>query len=414
MTSVQKVSKRQEETHWCQFPSVYGYYQVRQWLRVTVRNTWRHAETQYMPCQGSAAGRADKLTPSAWACLDVAGGCGAVFLTLLLMLVGVPAVAAEPEFFAGKTVTILVGFGPGGGYDLYARTLARHMGHHIPGNPTIVVQNMAGAGSLRVVNYLYNAAPKNGSVIATFARGIVLEPMFGRSEGVQFNPVYLGWLGSISNETSVCAFMAESGIKSWQDMQTKNYTIGASDSGADSDVFPQALRNLFHLPLRIVTGYSGGAEMVLAMQRHEIDGRCGWSWTSLLSRNRSLYDSKQIDVPVQLTLSRYEDLRDVPSIMDLATDAQQRAVLRLIISRQVMARPFAAPPDVPRERLRVLRDAFDTTMRDPEFLEEAKRLDLEVRPVTGAEIEALVNEVLASPPDIVSRAAEAITDTPKH
>jgi tripartite-type tricarboxylate transporter receptor subunit TctC len=208
--------------------------------------------------------------------------------------------------------------------------------------------------------------------------------------------------------------MADSGIKNWQDMRTKSYTIGASDSGADSDVFPQALRNLFHLPLRIVTGYSGGAEMVLAMQRHEIDGRCGWSWTSLLSRNRSLYDSKQIDVPVQLTLRRHEDLRDVPSIMDLASDADQKAVLRLIISRQVMARPFAAPPDVPPERLHVLRDAFDATMRDPEFLEETRRLDLEVRPVTGAEIEALVNEVLASQPDIVRRAAEAITDKSKQ
>jgi tripartite-type tricarboxylate transporter receptor subunit TctC len=407
MTSVQKASKRQEETHWHQFPSIHRLYQTRQWLRVTVRGTRRHAETLCLPCQGSP-----KL--GAGACLDVARGCGAAVLTLSLMLLGVPAVAAEPEFFAGKTLAMLVGFGPGGGYDLYARTLARHMGRHIAGNPTIVVQNMAGAGSLRVVNYLYNAAPKNGTVIATFARGIVLEPLFGRNEGVQFDPAHLGWLGSISNETSVCAFMADSGIKSWQDMQTKSYTIGASDSGADSDVFPQALRNLFHLPLRIVTGYSGGAELVLAMQRHEIDGRCGWSWTSLMSRNRPLYDSKQIDVPVQLTLSRHEDLGDVPTIMDLASDARQKAVLRLIISRQVMARPFAVPPDVPPERLQVLRDAFDATMRDPEFLEEAKRLDLEVRPVTGAEIERLVNEALASPSDIVRRAAEAITDTPKH
>lgn len=344
----------------------------------------------------------------------VARSSGAVFLTLLLVLLGAPAVAAELEFFAGKTLTILVGFGPGGGYDLYARTLARHIGHHIPGNPTVVVQNMAGAGSLRVVNYLYNAAPKNGSVIATFARGIVLEPLFGRSEGVQFDPARLGWLGSVSNETAVCAFMADSGIKTWHDMQTKTYTIGASDAGADSDVFPQVLRNLFRLPLRIVTGYSGGAEMVLAMQRHEIDGRCGWSWTSLLSRNRSLYDNKQIDVPVQLALSRNEDLRDVPAILDLAADAEQKAILRLIISRQVMARPFATPPDVPGDRLQTLRTAFDATMRDPAFLEEAKRLDLEVRPVTGAEIETLVNEVLASPPDIVRRAAEAVSGTPRN
>jgi tripartite-type tricarboxylate transporter receptor subunit TctC len=325
------------------------------------------------------------------------------------------AAAAEPDIYSGKTITIMVGFAPGGGYDLYARTLARYMARHIPGEPTIVVQNMPGAGSLRVVNYLYNVAPKDGTTIGTFARGIALEPLFGRSEGAQFDPARLSWLGSISNETGVCAFIAGSGIKTWQDMRTKTYAIGASDAGADSDVFPLVLRNLFHLPLRVVTGYSGGPEMVLAMQRHELDGRCGWSWTSLLSRDKALYDSKQLDIPVQLALQQREDLRDVPLIMDLADDAEQRAVLRLIVSRQVMARPFAAPPKVPPERLQLLRTAFDATMHDPEFLAEASRLELEVRPVTGAEIETMVKEILASPPDVIRRATEAMTDaSPRH
>jgi tripartite-type tricarboxylate transporter receptor subunit TctC len=336
---------------------------------------------------------------------------GALLLIVLLTLLGRPASAAD--VFAGKSISILVGFGPGGGYDLYARTLARHMARHIPGNPSILVQNMAGAGSLRAVNYLYNAAPRDGTVIATFARGIVLEPLFGHGEGAQFDPARLGWIGSVSNETGVCAFMSESGIKTWEDMQTRNYTIGASGAGADSDVFPQVLRNLFHLPLRVVDGYPGGADIVLAMQRHEVDGRCGWSWTSLISRDRTLYDSKEINIPVQLALQRHEDLPDVPSIMELA-DAEQKSVLRLIVSRQVIARPFAAPPEVPEERLQVLRAAFDATMHDPQFLEEAQRLNLEVRPVTGAEIEKLLRDILGSPPDSIRRAAEAMTDQARH
>ena len=334
---------------------------------------------------------------------------GAVLSALLPVLLNSPALAVDRDIFAGKTISILVGFGPGGGYDLYARALARHMARHIPGNPTMLVQNMAGAGSLRAVNYLFNAAPRDGTVLATFARGIVLEPLFGHSEGAQFDPARLGWIGSVSNETSVCAFMAESGIKVWQDMQSKNYTIGASDSGADSDVFPQVLRNLFHLPLRVVVGYPGGADIVLAMQRHEVDGRCGWSWSSLISRDRTLYDNKQINIPVQLALQRHEDLPDVPSIMELA-DAEQKPLLRLIISRQIMARPFAAPPGVEPERLQILRAAFDATMQDPQFVEEAKRLALEVRAVTGVDIEALLGEVLASPPDIIRRAAETMVD----
>jgi tripartite-type tricarboxylate transporter receptor subunit TctC len=241
----------------------------------------------------------------------------------------------------------------------------------------------------------------------------VLEPLFGHGEGAQFDPARLGWIGSVSNETGVCAFMSESGIKTWQDMQTRNYTIGASGAGADSDVFPQVLRNLFHLPLRVVDGYPGGADIVLAMQRREVDGRCGWSWTSLISRDRTLYDSKEINIPVQLALQRHEDLPDVPSIMELA-DAEQKSVLRLIVSRQVIARPFAAPPEVPEERLQVLRAAFDATMHDPQFLEEAQRLNLEVRPVTGAEIEKLLRDILGSPPDSIRRAAEAMTDQARH
>jgi tripartite-type tricarboxylate transporter receptor subunit TctC len=321
--------------------------------------------------------------------------------------------AADPvaDFYAGKTVRVLVGFGPGGGYDLYARTLARHLGRHIPGQPAIVAQNMPGAGSLKVLNYLYNAAPRDGTALATFARGIVFEPLLGHTEGTQFDAARLNWIGSISNEVGVCGLMRTSGIATWADMRTKPFKIGASGSGADSDIFPIVLRNLFHLPMKLVAGYQGGAEMVLAMERREIDGRCGWSWTSLISRDKALYDAGAIAVTLQIALARHEDLPDVPLVTDLVDDPRKLAALKLIVSRQNIARPFAAPPGVPGERVAALRRAFDDTMRDPDFLAEAAQLALEVRPASGAQVQALFDEITAAPPEVVSMAAEMIKET---
>ncbi len=331
----------------------------------------------------------------------------------LLAISGLSA-HADPvaEFYTGKTLRILVGFGPGGGYDLYARTLGRYLGRYVPGGPAVVVQNMPGAGSLKVVNWLYNAAPRDGTALATFARGIVFEPLLGHTEGTQFEAARFNWIGSISNEVSVCALNAASGIRTFADMQAKPFRIGASGAGADSDIFPVVIRNLFGLPMRLVAGYQGGADMVLAMQRHEIDGRCGWSWTSLLARNKAMLDAHEIAVTLQIALGKHEDLPDVPLVMDLVHDPRQLAALRLIVSRQNIARPFAAPPDVPAERNAALRNAFDAVMRDPDFLAEAKRLALEVRPASGSDVQALFAEIYAAPPAVVARASALIKEAP--
>jgi tripartite-type tricarboxylate transporter receptor subunit TctC len=344
----------------------------------------------------------------------VARGRAPTAAAAVLLFCQAPAWPAEPaaEFYAGKTVKVLVGFGTGGGYDLYARTLARYIGQHMPGHPAFVVQNMPGAGSLKAVNYLYSVSPRDGTAIATFARGMVVEPLLSRSEATQFDAAKFTWIGSIANEVSVCAYRDGSGIKTWHDMQTKSQVIGASGSGADSDVFPTALKNIFHLPMKIVAGYAGGADMVLAMERNEIDGRCGWSWTSLLSRDKAKLTDGRIAVTLQLALQKHETLAAVPLVMDLIDDAAQKAALKLIVSRQSVARPFAAPPGIPADRARALRAAFDATMADPDFLDEAKRLDLEVRPLGGAEVEALVNEIYAAPPAVVKRASEALKEKP--
>jgi tripartite-type tricarboxylate transporter receptor subunit TctC len=318
------------------------------------------------------------------------------------------------EFYAGKSINILIGFSAGGGYDAYARTLARHMGRYIPGNPRILPQNIPGAGSLRAVNYLYSVAPKDGTAIGLFAPGVMFEPLLGRpsAEIGQFEATKFTWLGSVSRDVSVCAFMTATGIKSFADMQSKRTIIAASGGGAESDVFPTVLRNMFNLPLKLVTGYPGGTEMILAMERREADGRCGWSWTSLLSRSRALLDNKQINVILQIGLAKdpHPALKDVPLIVDLTDDPQKKAALKVIVSRQAIARPFAAPPGVPADRARALRAAFDATMNDPEFLAEAKRLSLDVDPVTGAEVETVIRDVYASPPAAVKLAAESMRE----
>ena len=338
-------------------------------------------------------------------------------LARLLFIAGValalgaaPARAADAvaNFYKGRTVQVLIGFSAGGGYDIYARTLARYMGRHIPGNPTLVPQNMPGAGTLKVANFIYNVAPKDGTVFGTFARGIPMEKLLGRTEGQQFDATKFTWIGSVTDEPSVCVFWGASGIKNWQDMKTKPWKVGGSGVTSDLDIYANVLRNMFHLPGRLITGFPGGTEVLLSMQRREVDGRCGWSWTALLSRDRHLLDQKLVNVTLQLGLERNSDLPDVPLVLDQTNDPKQKAALRLIFSRQVMARPFAAPPGLPPDRVKALRDAFDATMKDPDFLAEMKKLDLEVRPQPGLKVEQLVKEVYGYPADVVKIASDAI------
>ena len=324
-----------------------------------------------------------------------------------------PAGAAD-DFYAGKTIDMLIGLSSGGGYDIYGRTLARYLGRHIPGNPQIVPQNMPGAGSLKLVNYLYNVAPKDGAAIGIFAPGVIAQPLLGHAEGAQFDATKFGWLGSVSEEISVCAYMASTGIASVQDMRTKPTVIGASAAAPKALCSPPSCATCFTCRSGSLPVGPGGAEITLAMQRHEVDGRCGWSWTSLVSRNKAMLTAKDINVTLQFALSQDNDpnLAGVPLIVDLTKDPAERAALKLIVSRQNMARPFAVPPGVPPARLAMLRDAFDATMKDPDFLAEAHSADLEVRPVTGAAVEALIKDIYASPPEAIKLATDAMQAKP--
>jgi tripartite-type tricarboxylate transporter receptor subunit TctC len=314
---------------------------------------------------------------------------------------------SSPEFYRGKTVSLIVGYSAGGGYDTYARILARHIGKHLPGQPSVVVQNMPGAGSLRSANYLFNVAPKDGTVIGMFGRGIAVEPLIGSSPA-QFDGTRFLWLGSGTEEAAVVVTWAAKGIRTWADMLAKPFTVGGEGTGSDPDVYALMLKNVFGVKLRLVSGYPGTAEMALAIERGEVDGRASWSWSSLKSFKPDWIAGKKVDLPVQLNLTPSRDLPGVPIITDFAASERQRQIVKLVVSRQTMGRPFVAPPGLPDDRKTALRAAFDATMKDPEFLAEAKTRGQEVNPVSGVEIDRLLAELHATPKDVLDETRKAV------
>ncbi|MGE0745051.1 MAG: Bug family tripartite tricarboxylate transporter substrate binding protein [Rhodospirillales bacterium] len=332
-----------------------------------------------------------------------------LWLTALvaLCLAGGAAAQDPAAFYKGRTVELYVGYSPGGGYDLYGRTVARFMGRHLPGGPTIVVKNMPGAGSLRLANWLYNVAPKDGAAFGIVGRGVPMEPVLG-GQGAQFDGRRFTWIGSANDEVSTCVAAKESGIGRFEDLKTRQLIVGGTGSGADTDVFPAVLNHVFGTKMKIVSGYPGGSEVALAMERGEVGGRCGWSWSTIKANSLHLVRDGRIRLLVQFGLSKHADLPDVPLVMDLAENDEQRQVLRVIFARQVMGRPFLAPPGVPAERAAALRAAFMATMKDPEFLAVAEKAQLEITPVAGEAVAALMEEVYATPPAIAEKAAAAV------
>jgi tripartite-type tricarboxylate transporter receptor subunit TctC len=311
---------------------------------------------------------------------------------------------APADFYKSRNLDLYIGYSVGGAYDLYARTIARHLGKHIPGNPTIVPKNMEGAGSLRLANWIYNVAAKDGSALGTIGRGTAFDPLLG-SKGAQFQADKFTWIGSANNEVSVCVAWKTSGIARLEDTLTKELVVGGTGQAADTDQFPRILNGVLGTKFKVVTGYPGGNDVTLAMERGEVKGRCGWSWSSVVSTHKRWIDDGSIIVLVQLSLNKHPDLPDVPLVMDFAKTDDQRQIFKLIFARQVMGRPFLAPPGVPKDRAEALRQAFDATMKDPEFLADAEKAQLEITSVTGAAVETLVKETLATPKALADKAA---------
>jgi tripartite-type tricarboxylate transporter receptor subunit TctC len=313
------------------------------------------------------------------------------------------------DFYKGGKINLIVGVTAGGGYDLYARMLARYIGRHIPGHPSIVVQNMPGSGSVIAAGYLYSVAPKDGSVIGTLARIALIEPLFTpqRFDGSKFVGI-----GSMAKDISTCISWKTAKVKTWQDMMEKEFIASGQGTGADPDAFANMIRKLFGAPIRLVTGYPGTNEQALSMERGETEGYCGISYSTIKTRYAKWLADKSINIIVQNATERHPDLPDVPLITELANSPEQKQIIRLIVATQSMARPFVAPPGIPADRAAALQRAFELTMRDPEFLAEAEKTKLEVSPMTGAEVSALLTELYATPKHAVEQAARAMSSQP--
>jgi tripartite-type tricarboxylate transporter receptor subunit TctC len=328
-----------------------------------------------------------------------------VLAALLIVIAASAAVAQTPaEFYKGKTLELYVGYSVGGGYDVYARMVARFLGKHIPGNPNVVPKNFEGAGSLRLANWLYRVAPKDGSVIGVIGRGTGFDPLLG-NKAAQFDGNQFTWIGSANNEVSLCGAWHTSGFNTFDDLLAREMIVGGTSTSADTDQFPRIINGVLGTKMRVITGYPGGNEVGLAMERGEVQGRCGWSWSSVMSTHPDWYRQKKFVALVQLALEKHPDLPDVPLIGDLAKTDEQRQIIRLIFARQVMGRPFLAPPGIPADRAETLRRAFMDTMTDKDFLAEAEKAKVEITPVPGDKLQELVRSIYATPPEIAKKAA---------
>src|SRR6516165_7836594 len=310
-------------------------------------------------------------------------GIGGLAIALLVLL---GSARAQAQFFKHKSIDLYIGYSDGGGYDLYARVLARHLNKHVPGTPTIVPRNMEGAGSMRLANWLYSVAPKDGTAIGTVSRAAAFERLLGRP-GIAFDARPLSWIGSANDEVSVCISWYSSGVATFGDLLQKELIVGAAGSGSDDDQFPRVLNGLFGTKMRVINGYPGGNEIVLAMERGEVNGRCGYSWSSIKTTHPEWLEGHKINLLAQFATSKHPDLPEVPLVTELATTDEQRSILRLILARQALGRPFLAPPEIPGDRVAALRAAFMETMKDPEFLADADKLKLEIRSLSGAQAE---------------------------
>ncbi|MGH6768283.1 MAG: Bug family tripartite tricarboxylate transporter substrate binding protein [Xanthobacteraceae bacterium] len=325
-----------------------------------------------------------------------------ILLTLALMALLCGEAAAQQT-------TLIVGYPPGASYDIYARTFARHLGKHLPGTPTVVVQNMAGAGSLRSANFLYNAAPKDGSTIGVFARGLAMQPLLDNT-GIQFDARKFNWLGSISSDVSMVLSWHTRPFKTIDDVRKNEMIVAGTGSGADSVIFPYILNGVLGTKFRVVTGYPGATAFLLAVERGEADGTAGVSWSSIAAGKPDWVSGKKINVIMQLGLQKHPDLGKAPLVMEFAKNDSDRGVLELIFARQEMAYPVVAPPGLPPERVETLRKAFDATLKDPGFRADAKKQSLDDNAVRGTDIASLLTRIYASPPDVVARARKAIVD----
>jgi len=330
-----------------------------------------------------------------------------VALACLLAYPGpAPARAQAGPSLAGRNVQMLIGFGPGGGYDLWGRVVARHIGKHLPGNPTVVPQNMPGAGSFVAANNIYNLAPKDGSVMGIIARDAALGPITGAT-GARFDPTKITWLGTPTTETNVCIATNTAKVQTLKDLYAKELIVGDTGVGTGTHSYPKALNALLGMKFKIIAGFPSSSDVFLAMERGEVDGICE-SLESVSGKRPDWIPSRKVIILFQGGAVPNPQLKDVPFVPDLARTPDDRLAIEFLYAGQGIGRPFVAPPDMPTDRAKMVRDAFRDTMKDPEFIEDAKRNMLDLAPEDGEHLTALIQKVYATPKPIVDKIGELI------
>jgi tripartite-type tricarboxylate transporter receptor subunit TctC len=327
---------------------------------------------------------------------------------LLTAVIASGHVAAQslPGAFAGKTVTLIIGFGTNSQYDLWGRVVARHVGRHLPGNPAVTTQNMEGAGSYRAANFIYNIAPKDGTSIALIGRDAPLGPL-SAAPGARYDATKLSWIGTPTVETNVCIAYKNATVKTAQDLLNKELVVGDAGAGSSSSLYPKALKGILGLRFRVISGYPATGDVLLAMERGEVEGICE-SFDAIRLRRPEWITTKTISILFQGGTKPNPKLTDVPLISALAHNEIDKQAIEFLNAGQGMGRPFVAPPNLPADRLKMLRVAFMETMTDPEFLAEARQRQLAIEPKSGEDLEALITKAYATPKPIIERVGQFI------
>lgn len=320
-----------------------------------------------------------------------------------------PVQAQTPaEFYKDRTIEVLVGTSPGGGYDDYTRLLVRFMGKHMPGSPTFVVKNLASGGGRAAINQIYSVMPKDGSGFGTTIKAVPFDPLYG-IDAVKIDATKMGWIGSLNNELPLCVVWAGKGITSLDDARNREVLMGSNGPSITDSILPRMLNKVAGTKFKVVLGYKSSTEVHIALERGEVDGRCGLNYDSLLSRYSHWLKDKKIHILAQFGLSaKHPDLKDAPWIMDLTKAQEDRQIAELLLGPNEMGRPYMAPPGVPADRLAVLRQAFAAAAKDPELLAQAAKQDIAISLLTGEQVAALVERIYKTPAEIVAQTKKIV------
>ena len=333
---------------------------------------------------------------------------------IALIFVALPqALRADPiaDFYRGRSISLILSAGAGGGYASYAQTFAPYFSAHIPGNPNIVIQNMPGGGGLRAMLYLDAVAPKDGTTLGLVHSSVPFAPIYG-TKAATFDPRAMNWIGSIDASTGICVAWHGSGIATWQDMLAKPFVVGGTGAGSQMETMPAMLDKLFGTKIKVVSGYKGGNDIYLAMERGEVEGRCGGLISSINATRPDWFAKNLVNVPIQIAAKRNPLFPNSPAIAEMVKDERTSKILQLILAPLEMDRPILAPPGVPPERVAALRSAFEAAMNDPAFIAQAEKNHLEIRDISGPHVAQVLDDAYRMPADIAKAAVEAMGTVP--